>query len=79
MVEDIGDEMGSFKFIYNDQETSENELCGVIFRDVDDIPVYITLYVDDNGRLCEVDIWKANSEPLCHVLDTNYKIIEVVN
>lgn len=60
--------MGSFSFIYDDEQELENlnilPIGEYQFIDIDGVPVLITLYAYDNGKLYELDIWKSNFEPL---------------
>jgi hypothetical protein len=74
-VKQMGDGgMGSFMIFQNRAEFNLVRKFGrqaseYQFNDVDGIPVLVTLNVDVENRLLEVDIWKANYTPVI-----NFKI-----
>lgn len=61
-------EMGSFRFIYENQNELENltiiPIAEYQFNDIDNIPVLVTLYAYENGWFYELDIWKSNFDYL---------------
>lgn len=72
--------MGSLKFIYNNEDNSFGEvLIGVRFKDVDGVEVIASIYLDRDEKIFELDVWKTDFSPLCHKLDTSYKIISTVD
>lgn len=60
--------MGSFKFVYPQEETPTNmdiiPISEYQFYDKDDILVLATLYSFSNGQLYELDIWKTDFSSL---------------
>lgn len=41
------------------------EICSEkIFKDVDDVTVIASLYIDEKGNLYELDLWKVDYSPL---------------
>jgi|SRR4051794_19430321 len=72
-VQDMPDGgMGSITF-YNGRPRSLLEYGGEIaeaaFRDADDMPVSVTLNVDKDGELFELDVFKADGSPLIRYPD----------
>jgi len=72
-VQDMPDGgMGSITF-YNGRPRSLLEYGGEIaeaaFRDADDMPVSVTLNVDKDGKLFELDVFKADGSPLIRYPD----------
>lgn len=64
--------MGSFTIFQNETETRENRKFGkqiseYEFIDDDNIPVLVSLNVDENNNLFEVDIWKADYNPVINL------------
>jgi len=57
--------MGSLHFF---TETEDPKFGGAVaeygFKDEDDIPVYVTLMIDQNGKIFELDLWKVDFSPL---------------
>lgn len=45
------------------------------FLDVDDVPVIATLYLNKEGHLFELDMWKVDFEPLLRIPD-NFNDLE---
>jgi hypothetical protein len=67
VVEELGDGgMGSLKFVNlssSDQRFAK-QLREATFADDDGVPVLITINLDQNNGLFELDIWKADNSPL---------------
>lgn len=64
--------MGSFTIFKSETETRENRKFGkqiseYEFIDDDNIPVIVSLNVDQNNNLFEVDIWKADYSPVINL------------
>ncbi|MBA3238181.1 MAG: hypothetical protein H0T62_07540 [Parachlamydiaceae bacterium] len=58
--------MGSLKFISNSKNECKFSECiaeGEFF-DKDNVPVSVTINVDQNGELYELDMWKVDFFPL---------------
>jgi hypothetical protein len=57
---------GSFKFLSetSQKRTIQKEVAHINLRDVDDIPLSITLNLGTDGELYELDIFKADLAPL---------------
>ena len=70
--------MGSLTFIFNEEYSESSkfgrELITVEFKDVDDVLVIATIYLDQFDRLYELDIWKVDFTPLINPLSIHYKI-----
>jgi hypothetical protein len=67
VVEELSDGgMGSLKFV--DLSSSDKRFAKQIreatFADEDGVPVSITINLDQNNTLFELDIWKADNSPL---------------
>jgi len=58
--------MGSLKFLYSHPPSVPgfSQIREATYADGDGVPVSITLNVDRDGRLYELDIWKADNSPL---------------
>lgn len=73
--------MGSFAFIFNEEYSAFSkfgrELIAVEFKDVDDVLVIATIYLDQFDRLYELDMWKVDFSPLINPLSNDYKIIRI--
>ena len=58
--------MGSIRFV--DEHMNQRHLGKVLreakFMGVDGMPVLVSINLDQNGRLFEVDIWKVDFSPL---------------
>lgn len=67
--------MGSLKVESPLKETRKYNgyIADIYLRDVDDIPLVITIYVDTDGDLYELDVWKADSTPLKEFPKSPYK------
>ncbi len=64
--------MGSFTIFQNKTEIGENRNFGkqiseYEFIDDDNVPVLVSLNVDENNHLFEVDIWKVNYDPVINL------------
>ena len=64
--------MGSFTIFKTEIETRENRKFGrqiseYEFIDDDNIPVLVSLNVDEDDNLFEVDIWKADYNPVINL------------
>lgn len=67
LVEDLNDGlMGSIQFVNKSSNNRkyDKRLIEVEYVDSDNIPVYISLTVDNNKELYELDIWKTDFNPL---------------
>jgi hypothetical protein len=59
--------MGSIRFVDGPDDAAGRmgrELVTVGYTDKDEMPVSISLNVDDRGSLFEIDIWKVDFSPL---------------
>ncbi|MGB2638232.1 MAG: hypothetical protein WAN32_04730 [Candidatus Acidiferrum sp.] len=56
--------MGSIRFVQPDTRAFGKALAEAQYVDSDGIPVSITINVDQNGQLFEVDFWKVDFSPL---------------
>jgi hypothetical protein len=61
--------MGSLQLFPTDASTSRQrhlgkEIARGMFKDRDGVDVSVTVNVDDQGELYELDIWKVDSSPL---------------
>lgn len=77
-VEEVDDGgMGGLKFLIEDKNDRffGEILSSVRFNDEDGVSVIATLNLDDKGNLYELDIWKTDFSPLCHPLNSEYKIL----
>ncbi|WP_303311632.1 hypothetical protein [Hymenobacter sp. BT730] len=60
-----GGETGSLRFISNQPNRQLGELiANTHFLDDDGVPVLVSLYLDQEGGLYELDCWKVNDMPL---------------
>ncbi|WP_299363502.1 hypothetical protein [Winogradskyella sp.] len=67
VVEDLKDgQMGSIRFVNNNSLNRKygKRLIEVEYVDLDNIPVYISLTLDNKDKLYELDIWKVDFNPL---------------
>lgn len=69
MVAELEDgKMGSLSLMSNGIQNKGNkqiELCSEkIFKDVDEVTVIASLYIDVKGNLYELDIWKVDYSPI---------------
>lgn len=64
MVRDIPGGMGSIELLYNNIDNYSRkfgkQISEICFKDIDDIDVIVSLYVDENNLLYELDVWKVN-------------------
>ncbi|WP_188813307.1 DUF6984 family protein [Hymenobacter cavernae] len=68
-VEDLDDGgMGSLRFLCDkpDQHLGE-KIADTHFLDEDGVPVLVSLYLDQEGALYELDSWKTDYSPLKHI------------
>jgi len=49
---------------FNDNLEFGKSAAEIQFKDADGVEVIATLYLDKDGSLFELDLWKANFEPL---------------
>lgn len=67
-VVDIPDGMGSLLLIPQGQSNTKRlfkaQISEALFKDIDDVDVLISLNIDQNDLLYELDIWKMNYGPL---------------
>ena len=65
---DIPDGMGSLLLIPQGQSNTKRlfkaQISEALFKDIDDVDVLISLNIDQNDLLYELDIWKMNYGPL---------------
>lgn len=69
MVEVMNDgDMGSLYIVYPNKQRPTRRMKECIaekeFFDSDNIPISVTLNVDDDDDLFEIDIWKVDSSPV---------------
>lgn len=67
VVKDLKDGlMGGFRFIgnYSDGRKYGKKLVEAKYLDSDNIPVYLSLIIDNKEMLYELDIWKVDFNPL---------------
>jgi hypothetical protein len=67
LVEEMSDgEMGSLKFLSNDTKKRKmgTEVSAITLLDIDGIPLSISLNLDEEGELYELDVWKVDFSPL---------------
>lgn len=72
LVRNLDDgQMGSLKFYNQDNKNRVfgSQVSEVSFKDVDDILVIATLYLDNYGDLFEIDVWKVDFSPTINFLD----------
>jgi hypothetical protein len=64
LVEDLSDGgMGSFRFQGESDRTFGSELVSGKFVDSDGVDVIVSIYLDQNGHLFELDSWKVDHSP----------------
>jgi ABC-type uncharacterized transport system ATPase subunit len=60
--------MGSIKFISDNTKTKNRKFGSVLkaieVLDLDGVPISVTLNLDENGELFELDVWKVDFSPL---------------
>jgi len=58
--------MGSLKFYPKDDNvrTFGRQIAEINLSDVDGVPLSITINIDNNGDIFELDIWKVDFSPL---------------
>lgn len=79
LVENLNDGlMGSIQFVNKSSYDRKyaKRLIEVKYVDSDNIPVYISLTVDNKNELYELDIWKVDFNPLIEYPTTD-KLIDV--
>jgi hypothetical protein len=62
-VIDMPGGMGSLRISYDDKDSDRklgDEVSSVRFKDIDGVDVIMTLYVDTEGKLYELDVWKVD-------------------
>jgi hypothetical protein len=60
-----GQEPGSLRFISQQPNRRLGEkVAGTRFLDEDGVPVFVSLYLDQQGELYELDCWKVDDTPL---------------
>ena len=67
LAEDMKDGgMGSIRFADESRQVRKmgRELVTAEYIDEDQVPVLISINLDEDGRLFELDFWKVNFEPL---------------
>jgi hypothetical protein len=65
LVEEMEDGgMGSLRFISEGEGKFGSVAVEKDFMDVDGIPVFVSIYIDTDGELFELDIWKTDYSPL---------------
>ena len=70
--------MGSLKLYFDGKYVEKN---GVVpsfvsdfeFKDIDDVDVVASLFLDENGKLYELDIWKVDFSKLLSIPEINLK------
>ncbi len=67
-VLELNDEgMGSIAFIREEKPYDDRrfggEIGGLDYKDSDGIDIHMHLYIDEEGYLYELDVWKVNFEP----------------
>ena len=67
-VANMDDGMGSLLLIPKGQNNKKRlfkkQISEVVFRDIDNIVVIVSLNTDQDGFLFELDVWKVNFEPV---------------
>lgn len=72
LVQNLDDgQMGSLKFYnpLNENRVFGSQVSELSFTDLDDVPVIVTLYLDNYGDLFEIDIWKVDFSPTINFPD----------
>jgi hypothetical protein len=60
-VEELDDEgMGSLQFVSKEKRKLYKTIAEAEFNDEDGVPVFLSLGIDCQGELFELDIWKAD-------------------
>ena len=58
------------------QRSRSATVASAQFRDADGIPVLVSLDLDQNGRLFELDIWKVDFSPLQKIPENSHIQVE---
>jgi len=58
--------MGSIKFLYNKEQLFGRELIRAEYFDMDGTEVIISLNIDSEDRLMELEFWKVDFSRLCN-------------
>jgi len=67
LVEDMNDGgMRSIKFCQDGETIFGRQVAEATFIDSDSVPVSLAINLDQNDRLFELDIWKADNSTLRH-------------
>ncbi len=71
MVRKLPEGMGSLKLLYPNIDEWERQfgrqISDVCFKDVDSVDVIVSLYVDTDNRLYELDVWKTDYSDLIQI------------
>ena len=79
IVEDMDDGgMGSLKVLgpWEPGPRMGERLCVATFADKDQVPVSITISLDENGRFFELDVWKVDNSPLIQFPDPEQVVVQ---
>lgn len=71
--------MGSLRFASEFQRKFGRQLITARYIDVDNIPVIITINLDEHDQLFELDFWKVNFSGLRKFPATNELVIQPNN
>jgi len=64
-IEELNDEgMGSLQFISKEKQKLVKTISEAEFIDEDGVPVFLALGIDAEGKLFELDVWKADFSPV---------------
>jgi len=61
------DDVGMRSLLLSRRECLAHPIAGLVFTDVDGVPVDVVLLVDDDGIPAELDVWKVDDTPLIEV------------
>jgi hypothetical protein len=77
-VQDMADGgMGSIRCCKADKRRFGKEIAKGAFQDADGVPVSVTLNLDQQGELFELDVWKVDNSPLVRYPDLNdFRIVK---
>lgn len=79
-VKDLEDgNMGSIRFASDPQKKFGRELITAKFTDTDNIPVIITINLDEQDQLFELDFWKVDFSSLKRFPTSNELVIQPNN
>lgn len=71
MVRKLPEGMGSLKLLYPNIDEWKRQfgrqISDVCFKDVDGVDVIVSLYVDTDNRLYELDVWKTDYSDLIQI------------